>query len=131
MLIVRAQGSWEADSLLDQVLCMPMVSWTRGRFYLLFTSFYVALLLAYTVLLTYELPLFSYRYVMPVEEAAELARRAIYQATFRDGASGGCVSGMLSVYRSLLHDISCDNFYSCHVSTFHTTVCLNYGLDSY
>ncbi|BAF18756.1 proteasome subunit beta type-5-A [Oryza sativa Japonica Group] len=34
----------------------------------------------------------GYRYVMPVEEAAELARRAIYQATFRDGASGGCVS---------------------------------------
>ena len=32
---------------------------------------------------------------MSVEEAAELARRAIYHATFRDGASGGVVSGML------------------------------------
>ena len=35
-----------------------------------------------------------YRYDMTVEEAAELARRAIYHATFRDGASGGVVSGM-------------------------------------
>jgi hypothetical protein len=39
-------------------------------------------------------PLFSYRFSMSVEEAAELARRAIYGATFRDAASGGCVSGM-------------------------------------
>ena len=31
---------------------------------------------------------------MSVEEAGELARRAIYGATFRDAASGGCVSGM-------------------------------------
>lgn len=31
---------------------------------------------------------------MTVEEAHELARRAIYHATFRDGASGGVVSGM-------------------------------------
>jgi 20S proteasome subunit beta 5 len=38
---------------------------------------------------------FSYRFKMSVEEAGELARRAIYHATFRDGASGGCVSGML------------------------------------
>lgn len=30
---------------------------------------------------------------MSVEEAAELARRAIYHATFRDGASGGVASG--------------------------------------
>ncbi|KAA3465630.1 proteasome subunit beta type-5 [Gossypium australe] len=29
---------------------------------------------------------------MSVEEAAELARRAIYHATFRDGASGGVAS---------------------------------------
>jgi 20S proteasome alpha/beta subunit len=35
---------------------------------------------------------------MSVEEAGELARRAIYGATFRDAASGGCVSGMFSVY---------------------------------
>ncbi|KAJ8447753.1 hypothetical protein Cgig2_015116 [Carnegiea gigantea] len=33
-----------------------------------------------------------YRYDMTIEEAAELARRAIYHATFRDGASGGVVS---------------------------------------
>lgn len=31
---------------------------------------------------------------MSVEEAAELARRAIYHATFRDGASGGVASGI-------------------------------------
>ncbi|KAI8527970.1 hypothetical protein RHMOL_Rhmol12G0115500 [Rhododendron molle] len=34
----------------------------------------------------------SYRYDMSVEEAAELATRAIYHATFRDGASGGVAS---------------------------------------
>ena len=39
-------------------------------------------------------PLFSYHFNMSVKEAAELARRAIYGATFRDAASGGCVSGM-------------------------------------
>lgn len=32
---------------------------------------------------------------MSVDEAAELARRAIYHATFRDGASGGVASGTL------------------------------------
>ena len=32
---------------------------------------------------------------MSIEEAAELARRAIYHATFRDAASGGVASGML------------------------------------
>lgn len=31
---------------------------------------------------------------MSVTEAAELARRSIYHATFRDAASGGVVSGM-------------------------------------
>lgn len=36
----------------------------------------------------------SYRYDLSVEEAAELGRRAIYHATFRDGASGGVASGM-------------------------------------
>lgn len=30
---------------------------------------------------------------MSVEEASELARRSIYHATFRDGASGGVASG--------------------------------------
>ncbi|KAL6606179.1 hypothetical protein ACP70R_041832 [Stipagrostis hirtigluma subsp. patula] len=34
----------------------------------------------------------GYRFQMSIEDAAELARRSIYQATFRDGASGGCVS---------------------------------------
>jgi 20S proteasome subunit beta 5 len=34
----------------------------------------------------------GYRFNMSVEEAGELARRAIYGATFRDAASGGCVS---------------------------------------
>lgn len=34
----------------------------------------------------------GYRYDLTVEEAAELARRAIYHATFRDGASGGIAS---------------------------------------
>ncbi|KAL4599118.1 hypothetical protein ACB092_11G104200 [Castanea dentata] len=29
---------------------------------------------------------------MSIEEAAELGRRSIYQATFRDGASGGVAS---------------------------------------
>ena len=33
-----------------------------------------------------------YRYDMSIEEAAELARRSIYHATFRDGASGGVAS---------------------------------------
>jgi len=31
---------------------------------------------------------------LSIEEAAELARRAIYHATFRDGASGGVASGI-------------------------------------
>ncbi|KAG1327592.1 Proteasome subunit beta type [Cocos nucifera] len=34
----------------------------------------------------------GYRYDMSIEEAAELARRAIYHATFRDAASGGVAS---------------------------------------
>lgn len=44
----------------------------------------------------------SYRYDLSVEEAAELARRAIYHATFRDGASGGVASG-ISDHPSLSH----------------------------
>lgn len=39
---------------------------------------------------------------MTIEEAAELARRSIYHATFRDGASGGTASGMLSISLSIL-----------------------------
>ena len=38
---------------------------------------------------------------MPIEEAAELARRSIYHATFRDGASGGVGSGTLSLSLSV------------------------------
>ncbi|KAK6922383.1 Proteasome, subunit alpha/beta [Dillenia turbinata] len=34
----------------------------------------------------------GYRYDLSVQEAAELARRSIYHATFRDGASGGVAS---------------------------------------
>ena len=34
---------------------------------------------------------------MSIEEAAELGRRAIYHATFRDGASGGVASGTLPI----------------------------------
>ncbi|VFQ93263.1 unnamed protein product [Cuscuta campestris] len=34
----------------------------------------------------------GYRFDLSVEEAAELAKRAIYHATFRDGASGGVAS---------------------------------------
>ncbi|KAG6420450.1 hypothetical protein SASPL_116978 [Salvia splendens] len=34
----------------------------------------------------------GYRFDLSVEEAAELARRSIYHATFRDGASGGVAS---------------------------------------
>ncbi|KAJ6814459.1 proteasome subunit beta type-5-B-like [Iris pallida] len=34
----------------------------------------------------------GYRYDMSIEEAGELGRRAIYHATFRDGASGGVAS---------------------------------------
>lgn len=41
-----------------------------------------------------DLALFRYNFDLSVEEAAELARRAIYHATFRDGASGGVASGM-------------------------------------
>ncbi|GJT40020.1 DNA helicase [Tanacetum coccineum] len=35
-----------------------------------------------------------YQYDMIVDEAAELARRSIYHATFRDGSSGGVASGI-------------------------------------
>ncbi|XP_076894630.1 proteasome subunit beta type-5-B-like, partial [Bidens hawaiensis] len=34
----------------------------------------------------------GYKYDLTIDEAAELARRAIYHATFRDGASGGVAS---------------------------------------
>lgn len=43
-----------------------------------------------------------YCYDMSVEEAAELARRAIYHATFRDGASGGVASGMVTLLPGLI-----------------------------
>lgn len=40
---------------------------------------------------------FRFNWDMSIEEAVELARRAIYHATFRDGASGGVVSGKQSL----------------------------------
>lgn len=43
---------------------------------------------------------------MSIEEAAELARRSIYHATFRDGASGGVASGTLSLSISHSHSHS-------------------------
>jgi hypothetical protein len=36
---------------------------------------------------------YRFNWDMSIDEAVELARRAIYHATFRDGASGGVVSG--------------------------------------
>lgn len=52
---------------------------------------------------------------MSIEEAAELARRSIYHATFRDGASGGVASGTLSLSLSLfvvwLHTNECTRVY--------------------
>lgn len=38
---------------------------------------------------------------MTIDEAAELARRSIYHATFRDGASGGVASGIFSLIACL------------------------------
>lgn len=37
--------------------------------------------------------LLRFNWDMSIDEAVELARRSIYHATFRDGASGGVVSG--------------------------------------
>lgn len=45
----------------------------------------------------------SYHYDTTLEEAAELACRAIYHATFHDGASGGIASGMLISFSRLLY----------------------------
>lgn len=42
-----------------------------------------------------------YKFDMSIEEAAELARRAIYHATFRDAASGGVASGTYSLSFSI------------------------------
>lgn len=49
------------------------------------------------------LVVFRFNWDMSIEEAVELARRSIYHATFRDGASGGVVSGkqFLSLSSSL------------------------------
>jgi hypothetical protein len=59
---------------------------------------------------------------MPIEEAAELARRAIYHATHRDGASGGCVSGMhsLSESISIWFRLSCITVYLCRLVSYKT-----------
>lgn len=36
---------------------------------------------------------YRFKWDMSIEDAVELARRSIYHATFRDGASGGVASG--------------------------------------
>jgi hypothetical protein len=92
MLIAKVPGSRETGSLLALVPCTLMVSWMKGR--ILFISVVSLLCGLLNLKVNNVLPL-SYRFKMSVEEAGELARRAIYHATFRDGASGGCVSGML------------------------------------
>lgn len=104
MLIVRVQGSREPGSLLVRGLYMLMVSWMRGRFIPLLRcfahcSYYLGAACPYVCASH-----FSYKFNMSVEEAAELARRAIYHATFRDGASGGCVSGIFLILRSIYPD---------------------------
>ena len=45
---------------------------------------------------------------MSIDEAAELARRAIYHATFRDGASGGVASGTISLSLSTFSHVNID-----------------------
>jgi hypothetical protein len=107
MLTVRVQGSWETGSLLALVPSMLMVSWMKGRF--LVTCNITCDVLS--SLINFELS--GYRFNMSVEEAGELARRAIYGATFRDAASGGCVSGMFLSTSSCLFSF-CGIF--CHHS---------------
>lgn len=57
---------------------------------------------------------------MTIEEAAALARGAIYHATFRDAASGGVASGMcFSLFsppppQTLLFVSECAHFYFIH-----------------
>jgi hypothetical protein len=98
MLTVRVQGSREPGSLLVLVLYMLMVSWMRGRFFIpllccfVRCSYYLAVACPYGC----DSPI-SYKFNMSIEEAAELARSAIYEATHRDGASGGVVSGIHSL----------------------------------
>lgn len=77
--------------VIDSFLCALMLLWTDELWKLLkscMLSEFTAFLLLY---------LSRYRFDLSVEEAAELARRAIYHATFRDGASGGVASGMLLI----------------------------------
>lgn len=49
---------------------------------------------------------------MSIEEAAELARRSIYHATFRDGASGGVASGLFLISHVII--IKDDDLVQCH-----------------
>lgn len=49
---------------------------------------------------------------MSIKEAAELAPRAIYHATFRDAASGGVASGNLSLS---IHDMTLDNRFKSEI----------------
>ena len=52
---------------------------------------------------------------MSIEEAGELGRRAIYHATFRDGASGGVASGTPPV---------CLCMSVCTYACFHELICV-------
>lgn len=89
-------------------LCLPPWCWYRHFFNILssylFSPYFetiVHLSIYYDLYILIDVVWQSrYRYDLSVEEAAELARRAIYHATFRDGASGGVASGNPSVKMS-------------------------------
>lgn len=66
----------------------------------------------YSYLISYNTCI-RYKYDLSVGEAAELARRAIYHATFRDGASGGVASGTLSLSLTHTYDLSLCHFFTC------------------
>lgn len=62
---------------------------------------------------------------MSIEEAAELARRSIYHATFRDGASGGVVSGLFLISHIIIKhdDLACSHcFYLLFVIVLLTAL---------
>jgi hypothetical protein len=68
-------------------------------------------------LLTCSYTCARYRFDMSIEEAAELGRRAIYHATFRDGASGGVASGTPPPLSSLSsHLFACACLCTCMLS---------------
>jgi hypothetical protein len=71
-------------------------------------------------LLTYSYTCARYRFDMSIEEAAELGRRAIYHATFRDGASGGVASGTPP---SRVSPHICLLVHVCVHACFHELIC--------